>query len=169
VENFSAVLERFKASNPTKKLKSFERVHYAALEAWSFKSLSSWPSNPPVTTLLKVRDPREHDEAVLRSAKSLVGYANFGNAIGTWNARGTGRWVGGADWILAQVGLTQEQAGDEEASGDYVSLILAVWQLEDGWAAAVFRSDERELAMTLMGKAAWPEAGWQEEAVWYGE
>lgn len=168
---FAEVLADFSASNPKKKPKSFDRTHYAAQAAWSFKNLSAWPSNPPVTSLYHMPDPTGHSEEVLRSAKALVDYAHFGTAIGTWNARGSGAWTGdGATWILASVSLTQEQADDGyEGAGDAVDLLLAVWQLTDGWAAAVLRDTERDLALRLLGLDAWPDAGWQREDVWYGE
>lgn len=167
---FEDVLTIFRASNPKKKLKTYPNLHYAALEAHSFGNLARWPSNPPVSTLAKVRDPRDHDETLFQSAAALLRYANFGAAIGTWNAGGTAQWVGGEDWILASVDLTQEQADDGyEGSGDYVSVILAVWRLEDGWAAAILRDTERALAAALLGLPGWPEQGWSAERVWYGE
>ncbi len=171
LRSFSDVLAIFQASNPKKKLKSHAGLHYAAEIAWSFKSLKSWPTDPPVSALVKVRDPRDHDEDVLKGARALVSYANFGNAIGTWNSGGTGSYVCGEDWILAQVELTQEQADDdyEGGAGDYVSLILAVWRLSDGWAAAILRDDERALAASLLGLEAWPQEGWETEKVWFGE
>ena len=132
---FAEVLEVFRASEPKKKLKSFPGLHYAAEQAHSFGNLARWPSSGPVPTLVKVRDPRQHDEAVFSSAAALVGYANFGAAIGTWNARGAAEFVGGEGWILASVELRQEQADDGyEGPGDEVSLLLAVWTLSDGWA-----------------------------------
>lgn len=170
LRSFDDVLSAFRASNPKKKLKTFPNVHYAALSAHSFGNLAKWPSDPPVSALLQMRDPHDHDDKVFQSAAALVSYANFGSAIGTWNARGTGSWTGGEGWILASVDLTQEQADDDyEGSGDYVSLILALWKLSNGWAAAVLRSDEQALAARLVGLDGWPEAGWQEEPVWYGE
>lgn len=168
--SFDDVLAIFRASSPKKKLKTFPELHYAAEMAYSFGDLAKWPRSPPVTTLARVRDPHQHDEKVLTSASALVGYANFGNAIGTWNANGTAAWVGGEGWILASVDLTQEQADDGyEGVGDYVSLLLAVWRVRDGWAAAVLRSGEQELAAKLLGLEGWPADGWQTESVWYGE
>jgi hypothetical protein len=172
---FSEVLALFKASNPKKKPKSFEGIHYAAQSAWSFGNLKQWPKSPPVTTLLQVDDPHRYDRDVLTKASALVSYANFGNAIGTWNAGGDARWVCGSGWILAEVELVQEQAGDDwgddegGGGGDYVDMLLAVWQLSDGWAAAVLETDKRGLAVSLMNLADWPSEGWQTERVWYGE
>lgn len=168
--SFQAVLEDFKASNPKKTPKSYDGIHYAARTAWSFKNLSRWPSAPPVTTLAQVNDPRNHSEDVFKSAASLVRWGNFGNAIGTWNAGGQARFVHqGEDWILARVSLTQEQADDEEAPGDYVDYLLALWRLSDGWAAAVLSPGEQDLAVKLIGLDAWPEEGWKVEKVWFGE
>lgn len=166
---FADVHAVFQASQPKKKLKSFEDIHFMAEQAWSFKSLKNWPNDPPVTTLLKVRDPRDYSENIFESAASLVTYANFKNVIGTWNAGGTGQWVGGEGWIIASIDLTQEQAGDEEADGDYVSMILALWTLSDGWAAAVLRSNEQAFAAALVGLPEWPTEGWKQEPVWFGE
>lgn len=63
--------------------------------------------------------------------------------------------------------LRQEQADDGyEGPGDEVSLLLAVWTLSDGWAAA--HPGDTELATRLLGLTAWPEQGWKREGVWYG-
>lgn len=171
LRSFQDVLELFRATDPTKKPKSYPNVHYAAYEAWSFKSLKSWPRDPPVNMLARMPDPGAYDEDVMLTAKALVEYANFGNAIGTWNARGEASRARGEGWILAAVNLTQEQADEdgEDAPGNYVSLILAVWRLSDGWAAAVLRDTEHELAARLIGLDAWPAEGWVNEEVWFGE
>ena len=170
LRSLADVLAIFRATEPKKKLKSFPGLHYAALEAHSFGNLASWPRRPPVPVLASMRDPQEHDERVLQSAAALVSYANFGAAIGTWNASGSADWTGGDGWIIASVDLSQEQAEDGyEGPGDYVSLLLGLWRLSDGWAAAVLRSGERELMARLVGLEGWPEQGWKTEAVWYGE
>lgn len=169
---FAEVLDIFKASNSKKKPKSFDGIHYAALSAWSFGNLNAWPSNPPVPTLLQIADPKDHGPDVLKKASALLQYANFGNAIGTWNAGGEARFASGKDWILANVSLVQEQASDDDddegCPGDSVDMLLAVWRLSDGWAAAVLDSNAEDFLMRLMGLDAWP-TKWKTERVWYGE
>jgi len=156
---FAEVLDVFKATAPKKKPKSFDGIHYAALSAWSFGNLNAWPSNPPIPTLLQIANPKDHGPDVLKKASALLQYANFGNAIGTWNAGGEARFASGKDWILANVSLTQEQAQD---------MLLAVWRLSDGWAAAVLDSHAEDLLTRLIGLDAWP-SKWKTERVWYGE
>ena len=168
--SFDDVLAVFRASKPKKKLKSFPDVRYDAEATYSFGDLSQWPSDPPVNTLVRPGSGFEVGSETLTSARALVEYAHFGNAIGTWNANGEAAWVCGEGWILATVDLTQEQADDGyEGPGDFVSMLVALWQLSDGWAAAVLDAGERDLAVKLLGLDAWPEGGWQNESVWYGE
>lgn len=168
--SFNETLEVFKASNPKKKLKSFDGVHPHGTAAYSFLNLKAWPSNPPLTALFHVGDVIDYSEGTLESADALLRFAGSGYTIGTWNSGGTGSWVkGGQDWALAVFDLTQEQAEDGESSGDFVDGIVAVWRLTKGWAAAVLRSGEKDLAVALIGLEAWPETGWQTERIWYGE
>lgn len=165
---FDDVLAIYRALQPTRKLRSFEQdIHYDAVVAYSYLDLRKWPRNPPVPTLLRLKGG--HGDKVLTSAKDLLDYAHFGYAIGTWNAKGHADFVCGEGYILADVELTQEQAGDDGGYGDSVSLLMAVWQLSDGWAGLVQRSGERELAARLIGLDGWPQEGWQRERVWYGE
>lgn len=168
--SFDDVLAVFRASKPKGKLKSFPDLHYDALAAYSFGDLSRWPKSPPVNTLVRPKSGFEVGSETLTSARALVEYAHFGNAIGTWNANGEAAFVRGEGWILATVDLTQEQADDGyEGPGDFVGLLVALWQVSDGWAAAVLDQGARELAVRLLGLDAWPASGWQTESVWYGE
>ena len=70
----------------------------------------------------------------------------------------------------------QEQAeyddeifGEEDGGGSYVDVIIALWKVEEGWAAAVWRPTDRDLLAQLMGLGAWPSKGWKKSNVWYGE
>lgn len=170
LRSFDQLREIFQASAPGKRLRSFPDVHYAAKATLSFGNLAVWPRRPPVAMLAQVPDPLTYSEQVFTSAKSLVSYASFGNAIGTWNARGTAAVQRGEGWILADVDLTQEQADEGyDGPGDYVSYIVLLCTLSDGWAVAILRPEQRDLAAQLLGLEAWPSEGWQPEAVWYGE
>jgi hypothetical protein len=171
VRPFQECVAAFAASSAKKKLKKQDGSHWDSKEAHAFKSLGSWPSSPPVTSLYLQDDPLSHSDDVLKDPKQLVEYCNF-KAVGTWNARGKARWLASdAPWILADVELTQEQAGDrdEEASGDYIGVVFALWKVEEGYAAAVWDPGERDLLAKVMGLDAWPDAGWQDAEVWYGE
>jgi hypothetical protein len=96
--------------------------------------------------------------------------------IGTWNAKGNATWAcAPGDWIIAEVSLVQEQADDsddgddgEGGGGDRVAMLLAVWRIEEGAAAAVLHREDRELLRTLIGLSAWPKLD-QRSEVWYGE
>lgn len=174
---FDQCVEAFRASSPDEELREQSPPeHYDALAAFSFANLKQWPTRPPLTSLYRMRDPLVHSGEVLNDPQRLVAYSNHGTAVGTWNANGTGQWAHepGA-WIVADVELVQEQVDeddfyDEEGSGgDYVNVIFALWKVEDGWAAAVWRSGERDTLAKVMGFDAWPTAGWEPCKVWYGE
>ena len=170
---FARCLETFAASRPGEQLNEHPDGNYDTEKAYSFDDLSTWASDPPLTALYRQRDPLLHSKDVFTDPKMLLDYANFGNAIGTWNANGEARWQCSPDeWIIADVDLVQEQADDEwgdEGGGDYVSVVFALWKVEDGYAAAVCRPNERPLLASVMGIGEWPSEGWQDAKVWYGE
>ena len=56
----------------------------------------------------------------------------------------------------------------EGGGGDRVAMLLAVWRIEEGAAAAVLHREDRELLRTLIGLSAWPKLD-QRSEVWYGE
>ena len=82
----------------------------------------------------------------------------------------------GADWIVVDVELVQEQAeesdcgGCEGASGDYVSVVFAMWRVQEGFAAAVWNPGDHGTLALIMGFDPWAVSeGWQPCSVWYGE
>lgn len=151
------------------KLREQKPQHYDAATAYSSFDLAKWPRRPPLASLYLMKNPALYSDAVMTDAKTLVEYANFGSAIGTWNANGTASWTcAPAEWIIASVSLTQEQAEDGDAPGDHVNLLLALFRTEEGVAAAVLPSGERELLRQLIGLEAFPTLA-QHSKVWYGE
>lgn len=166
---FQAALDAFRAREP----RAHEQTppHYDAAVAWAGKNLASWPKNPPLPSLYLMKNPDGYSGAVTTDARTLVEYANFGSAVGTWNAKGTARWACAPDeWIVADVSLVQEQADEdgEDAPGNYVDLLLAMWRVEEGWAAAILKSGDAAWMQELIGLAEWPSLGRHSE-VWYGE
>lgn len=177
VRPFQAALDVFRASPPpSAKKKKEKKLHegtegnYDTLRAYSYSPLGEWPKDPPVTTLYQQKDPFGYSEKVLTDPKSLVSYCNF-PAVGTWNANGSGRWLSDpAGWILVDVELTQEQADEDyEGPGGYLLVIFALWRVEEGYAAGVWRDGDGALLAQVMGLDAWPDTGWQPCKVWYGE
>lgn len=162
-------------ANPETELHLGVAEHYASEEAVALAPLGEWSDDPPVPTISRQRlDDREAD-GYTRDPRALVEYANFGGAIGTWNANGEGRWVSSpGEWILVAVELVQEQAeGDsddfEDSPGSWVSVLFALWRIAEGWACAVWRPADAEVLATIMGLDALPSEGWVATRVWYGE
>ena len=171
---FSAAVADLKKALP--KLREQKPQHYDAVTAFAVGDLAKWPQHPPIQSLYQMKSPLAYSDKVLTDAKTLVEYANFGSAIGTWNAKGTATWAcAPGDWIIAEVSLVQEQADDsddgddgEGGGGDRVAMLLAVWRIEEGAAASVLHREDRELLRTLIGLSAWPKLD-QRSEVWYGE
>ncbi len=178
VRSIQVAIDKLRASRPDQTLNTpSEHEHYDSIGTWSFDPVGTWASSPPYSVLYQQRNPFGYSKTVLSDPKSLVSYANFGGSIATWNAKGSGRWSHSpGEWILVDVELVQEQAegqddwGDDESSGgNYVSVIFALWKVEEGWAAAVWESHHQALLAELIGLPAWPTQGWQDCEVWYGE
>jgi hypothetical protein len=174
------VVAELRASRPGEKLNVKKKHdHYDSVGTWSFDKLGESPSRPPLSVLYQQRNPFGYSKQVLADPNALLDYANF-RAIGTWNARGSAEWLSSPDaWIIVDAELVQEQAEghddyfleDDEGAygGDYVDVIVALWKVEEGWAAAVWRPSDRDVLAKLMGLPGWPKKGWKSAQVWYGE
>ncbi|MFV8751983.1 hypothetical protein ACNOYE_15665 [Nannocystaceae bacterium ST9] len=178
MRSIQVAVDKLRASRPDETLNApTEFEHYDSIGAWSFDPVGTWAPSPPFSVLYQQRNPLGYSSKVLTDPKELVEYANFGGSIATWNSKGSGRWIHSPDeWILVDVELVQEQAGDYDdfddeggSGGDYVSVIFALWKVEEGWAAAVWEPADQALLADLIGLAAWPSEGWQDCEVWYGE
>jgi hypothetical protein len=156
---FDAVLKAYRKLG---RVKRFDPGHYAAIDAYSTGDLSKWPRSPPIASIYRMEDPARFSEKVFRDPEKLVDYCNF-SAVGTWNAHGKARWAAGDGWIVADVDLTQEQ----DEAGNFISVIFALRVLDDGWAAAVWPSGDRQALMQVLG-LKWP-ARMKSAKVWYGE
>src|SRR5262245_39797636 len=108
IRSIEKCVEAFRASQPDGELTEPPTDMYDAAKAYAFADLSEWPSRPPVRSLYLMKRPDGYSSKVLTDPKVLVEYAHF-NAVGTWNANGTARWLAGPDWIVADVALVQEQ------------------------------------------------------------
>lgn len=170
IRPFRAALDAFIAREP--RAREQKPPHYDARSAYSAMNLEKWPRRPPLPSLYLMKNPEGYSATVTTDAKSLVEYANVGGAVGTWNARGTAQWeCSPGEWIVAAVSLAQEQAEDGDgdgAPGDYVDLLLSLFRVEEGWAAAILRAGEHEAMRELIGLGQWPSLARHAE-VWYGE
>jgi hypothetical protein len=181
VRPFSACVEALRQAEPDEELNSATEnlEHYDSAEAHSYDTIGEWADDPPLSVLYRQKNPMGSSRELLQKPKSFVDYCNFGGAVATWNANGEGRWKHGEDWIVVDVELVQEQAeadcgacGDGGGGGDYVSVIFALWKVEEGWAAAVWRPGERDVLTKVMGFDPWNDkdtGDWQACSVWYGE
>lgn len=173
IRPFEQCVEVFRGSRKGE-LSAQQGEHYDTQQAYAFENLEDWSDDPPVTSLYLQKDPFGYSERVLEDPKTLVEYSNFGGAVATWNANGSGQWCGSpGEWLMVAVELVQEQAEDDDfgydAPGNYVDVIFAIWKVEEGYACAVWRPDERDLLASVMGLDSWPAEGWQAVDVWYGE
>ena len=146
-----------------------EPVHYAATESWAWEDLSAWPKSPPIDSIHLL--PKDDGSGWLDDPESFMSNANFGNAVGTWNARDReGNWAGEpGQWMIIQAELAREE--DEEDGRDGVAVTFAGWKVEEGLAVAVLDYGKaKEWLPRIMGLDAWPAQGaWKEASVWYGE
>ncbi len=181
VRSIQVAVDLLRELDPDEPLNTPEQFeHYDTIGAWSYDPVGEWASSPPFSVLYQQRDPLGHSEEVLTNPNKLLDYANFGGAIATWNANGTGKWAHSpGEWIIVDVELVQEQADDDDddyfddeeggGGGNYVSVIFALWKVSEGWAAAVWRPVERDTLVELIGLDEWPTEGWEDCRVWYGE
>jgi hypothetical protein len=169
--SFQQCVDDLQASRPEKKLLEQEPPNYDSIKAYAFGNLAEWPRNPPITSLHLQGDPLNHCSGVLSDPASLLDYLNCGNAVGIWNARGRATWQHENDqWIIADVDLGGGQGEDDGFDDEgAVSVVFALWKVEEGYAAAIWRPDERAVLARVMGLETWPESGWQNAEVWYGE
>lgn len=172
---FEEATRIMQAGNPDVPVKTGVAEHYASEAAVSFDELGAWSDDPPVPLISLQRITDAEAIRLTRDPKALVDYANFGGAVGTWNANGEGRWASSpGEWIVVDVELVQEQAEQdpdyyEDAPGSWVYIIFALWKVAEGWACAIWSPQETDHLAMIMGLEAWPAEGWQATRVWYGE
>lgn len=154
------VVKAFRST--TRGVREQEAQHYDASTAFSAEDLDEWPDDAPLRSIYLMKSDRGDS---IKDAKGLAEYSNFGNAIGIWNANGTARYAAlPKKWIVVELSLVQEQ--DED--GDSVDLLLALWRVSEGWAAAVWECDEEDSLRKVIGLREWPTLS-KSSAVWYGE
>ncbi|MDC0722846.1 hypothetical protein [Nannocystis bainbridge] len=137
-----------------------------ARRAFGLGPLDTWPRPPPHCALAELDAP---PPGVLTDARRLARLPVFAPLLGTWNARASGRWFGGAEWIVADLRFTHEQLDEEfDASSDF-SAGLALFAVDDGWAAAVWPSWRGEAFAAVLGFT--PERAGESHACefWFGE
>lgn len=143
-------------------------------EAWAWGNLADWPRNPPLESLFLLKDAPSgfgDDEDNPASGKAFVSGSNFGNAIGTWNARDEeGRWAcEPGEWILALADLAR--GGDEDGEdGEGVGVAFACWKVAEGYAVAITRYGAASKRLPAILGMAWPGGdAWKTASLWYGE
>ncbi len=160
-----------KKKGPAAELTKQKSTHGAGKEAWAWVSLEDWPSNPPVESLhlVSARPPGLGDAKHGPSAKKFMDWGNFGNAIGTWNARDRqGQWAGvGGQWLVVRAELSRGDDEDGE-DGEGVAVVIACWKVAEGYAVMITRPYQASERVAAVMGMAWP-ASWQTESVWYGE
>ena len=179
LRTFAACREAMLAHRPAVKPKKTKKaprefskqdpVHFEATESWAWEDLSAWPKRPPIDSIHLF--PKADAAEWLDAPRSLMGSANFGNAVGTWNARDReADWAcEPGQWMIIRAELLREE---QEADGaDGVAVAFAGWKVEEGLAVAVMDySKAKEWLPPIMGLDAWPAPdAWKEESVWYGE
>ncbi len=167
VAPFSTRLEAFKRAVPGKVTEQ-SVSHSRVKTAFSADNLGEWSSSPPVSCIFEVEDPKGYARAVLTDPGKTLACIGIGNALATWNARGTGTFACGDGYLIADVNFVQEQAddGDGEGPGDYVSVAYALIRTEGGWAGVLWDGsiDKLKVIAGLDGVAVQ-----QACSVWYGE
>lgn len=132
---------------------------------YSHDDVDGAPDRPPYAVLYELDAAPE--SATLADPAKLVRSAFVSSATGAWNASAVGRWANGPDWIVADLELVPEQADD--AVDERVRAILALFAIEEGWAAAVWPSMGHEQLATILGFDPWKSASWRDCEVWVGE
>ena len=164
-------LDAFRAIRPDDELRD-QGARDGADNSWAFAALDASSDNPPVPSLYLVENPLSYSKKVMEDPKSLMGFANF-QAIGTWNANGTGKWAHGEGWIALDVELTQEQAEDDDmlfdSPGGNVAVIIALWKVDEGYACAVWGGYQHQSLTKIMGFNPWNDATWEHCRVSHGE
>ena len=143
-----------------------EQLLVGARRAFAFTQLEAWPNPPPHCALAEVDEP---PPGVLADPRRLTRLPVFAPLIGTWNAQVTGHWLGGPEWIVANLRFTQEQLDEESDLSSNFSAGLALFAVEGGWAAAVWPYWRREAFAAVLGFS--PELASERYACqfWFGE
>lgn len=170
---FAACLATFEALEPTKKSKAKkprsvqkqEGTHYASSGAWSRADLSKFPRSGPPESLHHFADLEHSGIDGLDDGPTFVRWANFGNAVGTWNAVDEeGAWqCAPGEWLIALAELGR----DDNDYGDTLDVAFACWRVEDGYAVMITPYRDRARIAEVSG-IPWPDA-LREARLWYGE
>jgi hypothetical protein len=165
IRPFADCVAAFRAVAPSK-LKKQASPHYAGTEAWAWDDLEEWPERPPIESLHLVPDAPSD---VLEAPQGFLDWANFGNAVGTWNVTDEeALWKGSPKcWILLLLELSREE--DWEHGGG-VDLVMACWRVEEGVAVGITELTDagRARLLPVMGLASWPD-DFEPASLWYGE
>jgi len=143
-----------------------EQQLIGARRAFGFTDLESWPHPPPHCALVELDAPAPE---VLADPRRLTRLPLFAPLVGTWNAKVTGRWFGGTSWIVADLRFTQEQLDEESDVSSDFSAGLALFAVEDGWAAAVWPYWRREAFAAVLGFAPEQASEGRPCQFWFGE
>ncbi|MDC0716162.1 hypothetical protein [Nannocystis bainbridge] len=173
VRPFAACLAAFEALEPLKTRAKKHRpvtrqdaAHYASSGAWSRHDLSKFPKSGPQESLHQFADLEFSGITELDDGPRFVQWANFGNAVGTWNAvddDGSWQCVPGA-WIVALCELGR----DDDDFGNTLDVAFACWRVEDGYAVMITPYGGAATRIPAVSGIPWPEA-FKESRLWYGE
>ncbi|HJK89567.1 MAG: hypothetical protein CMN31_26585, partial [Sandaracinus sp.] len=139
---------------------------YAKTVAWKSPGSPDWSDDGIAEdTLYLVEGDGWRGEGV-SDAKTLMGSSI--PALTTWNSRGSGDWAGepGTWMILTCDDLMQEQ----DEWGNWMSVTLAAWKVEEGVAVAAWKGKREDLAKVMGLPDGWPSRrSWTSIPVWIGE
>ncbi len=158
----AAVLEALPSGEPfrAQPLEGFFLRGYARAD------LLAPPEPAPHAALFELREAPS--PSVLIAPDTLLRASAPLEAIGAWNARGTGRLAHGDGWSVLEVELVPEQ--EDAAFDERVGVIAAVFALEAGrWASLVWPGARHEEVAQILGFDPWNQSVWTKHEVWLGE
>lgn len=173
IRPFAACLAAFEALEPPRSkakkprpVQKQEATHYASTGAWSRQDLSKFPKSGPPESLHQLADLEHSGIEALEDGPAFVAWANFGNAVGTWNAvDNEGSWqCAPGEWIIALAELGR----DDDDDGDTLDVAFACWRVEDGYAVMITGYGGAKARIPAVSGIPWPEA-FNEARLWYGE
>ena len=127
----------------------------------------SWPKRPPIESLHLLS---RIEDGALEDGAQFVSRANFGNAVGTWNAPDpSGAYAAKpGEWIIVQADLGRHE--DDDDDDDTVAVTFACWKVSDGYAVAITPMAQASVRVPIISGIPWPaDDDWKQQALWYGE
>ena len=129
----------------------------------SFDDLSVFPDPAPHHALLLQKSTLL--PSALEEPNRLVSLVDAA-LLGVWNAKGTGRTTHGEGWGLVDLSFEREDPDEMESP---VEVLLAVFEVCEGWAIWVGPGHRPEHLASVMGFSPFQSNAWKPCEVWIGE